>query len=128
MNQHPLWLYEKHKHGDYSGLMAMQCRMDTMQQSLYARLRRPDTYYEKKTGEYSDMELFTPQQTHEAIIPSDKDDVEPQRITRSITRRRSRTIPEPITTSDIETDDNSEGKKGKLKKGRRATSSPSEAA
>ena len=71
-----------------------------MQQSLYARLRRPDTYYEKDTDEDSESDggLFTTQQTYEVIIPSDGDDVELQRITRSITRRRSRKIPEPTTT------------------------------
>ena len=99
-----------------------------MQQSLYARLRRPDTYCEKDTDEDSHGELFITQQTYEAIIPGDKDDVEPHSITLSATRRRSRTIPEPITTLDIEIDDDSEVEMGKLKQGRRATSSPSDAA
>ena len=92
-----------------------------MQQSLYARLRQPDTYFEKDTDQDSDGELFTTQQTaHQAIITSGKDDIEPHSITLSIMRRRSRKIQEPITTLDIETDDNSEVEMGKLKQGQRA--------
>ena len=94
-----------------------------MQQSLYARLRQPDTYFEKDTDQDSDGELFTTQQTaHQAIITSGEDDIEPHSITLSIMRRRSRKIQEPITTLDIETDDNSEVEMGKLKQGRRASS------
>ena len=82
-------------------------------------LRRPDsapTYYEKDTDEDSDGELLTTQQTYEDrddVVPCDKDDVEQQHITRRVKRRSSRTIPEPITTSDTETDDDSEVEMGK---------------
>ena len=50
-----------------------------------------------------------------------------ERTTRSFTRLRSRNFPEPTTLSDVESDD-SEVDMGKLKKGRRALGSPSDAA
>ena len=46
--------------------------------------------------------------------------------TRSFTRLRSRNFPEPTTPSDAESDD-SEVDMGKMKKGRRASGSPSDA-
>ena len=48
-------------------------------------------------------------------------------MTKNVTLLRSRNFPEPTTISDVESDD-SEVNMDKLKKGRRASSSPSNAA
>ena len=37
--QHAHWLFEKHKHAYYNGLMTMQCGIYAVQPSLYAQLR-----------------------------------------------------------------------------------------
>ena len=80
---------------------------------------------EEDTKEQSDAE-----EQHEKyntpLIGTEKID-KSKRTTRSVTRLRSRNFPEPTTLSDVESDD-SEVDMGKLKKGRRASSSPSNAA
>ena len=78
----------------------------------------------------SDTEEQLP--THEVynapLIGAKKIDTS-KRTTRSVTRLRSCNFPELTTLSDVESDhDDSEVDMGNMKKGRRASSSPSDAA
>ena len=85
---------------------------------------------EGDTNELPDVEeqLLTHEEYDAPIICAKKIDTS-TRTTRSVTstRLRLRNFPEPTTLSDVESDD-SEVDMGNIKKGRRASSSPSDAA
>ena len=88
-------------------------------------IERKTSTLEKDTKEQSNAE--EQHEEYNAPLIGTENIDKSKRTTRSVTRLRSRNFPEPTTLSDVESDD-SEVDMGKLKKGRRALGSPSDAA
>ena len=102
----------------------LRLRQDCEIKSIERKLIKTSTLEKDMKGQSDAEEQHEEYNT--PLIGTEKVDAS-KRTTRSVTRLRSRNFPEPTTLSDVESDD-SEVDMGKLKKGRRASSSPSDAA
>ena len=130
------WLYDKSEMHDTSDMLPIRLRsmkkclrlsQDGEIQSI-SGIKHKASKSEGDTNGQSDAEEQSPiHEEYDAPLICAKEIDTSKRTRRSATRLRSRNFPEPTTVSDVESDD-SEADMGKLKKGRRASSSPSDAA
>ena len=124
------WLYDKSEMHDTSDMLPIRIRFQSMKmclrlsqdgnlQSIAGKSTRLLNQKGTLMGNPIHEEYDAPLICAEEFDPS-------KRTARSVTRLRLRIFQEPTTVSDVESDD-SEVNMGKLKKGRRALSSPSDA-
>ena len=138
--QHVQWLYDKSELHYVSNMLLIRLRIQSLTmclrlsqdgeiQSITGTTHKASKLEGDTDGQSDAREQFPIHEVYMALLMCDhsKENDPTKRTTRSVTRLRSRNFPEPTTVSDVESDD-SEVDMGKLKKGPRAASSPSDAA
>ena len=114
--QHAQWFYDKSETHDESDMLPILLRIQSMKECLrlsqdgeiqsIERIMNKASKSKKDTNGQSDTEEQLPShEVYDAPLIGPKKIDTSKRTTRSVTRLRARNFPEPITLSDVESDD-----------------------